>query len=127
MKPVSEAYRQLPDQRAKVAQYLFYLVAGKLLLALVLFITAPMVICIIQYRGWFWAWLVVVPLALFLALVWPGFPAFCRCPECRKRMTRSSKEGKILSKGIYFSEIGPSRHYLVCHRCRLYLFLGESE
>lgn len=127
MQPVFEAYRQLPDNRNRVAQHLFYLIAGKLLLGLVLLITVLMVTGIIQHRGWFWTCLGVLPLALFVALLWPGFPAFCRCPECRKQMTRRSKEGKILRQHGTFTEQSPTRHYLVCARCQLYVFLGESE
>lgn len=120
-----QPYRQFPDQRARVAQYRVYLIVGKLLLALALFITTPMVGSLIHEGGWLWGWLSLLPLGLLVALVWPGFPAFCRCPECKKRMTRSSKGGKILRTGTYFSEIGPSRHYLVCHSCQLFVFLGE--
>ena len=126
MQPAPQPYRQLPDQRVRLAQYRVYLIAGKLLIALVLFITTPMVGGVIHENGLFWAWLSLLPVGLLVALVWPGFPAFCRCPECKKRMTRSSKDGKIVRTGTYFNEIGPSRHYLVCHECRLYLFLGES-
>lgn len=121
-----QPYRQLPDQRARVAQYRVYLIVGKLMLALALFITTPMVGGVICQGGWLWAWLSLLPIGLLVALVWPGFPAFCRCPECKKRMTRSSKDGKIVRTGTYSNEIGPSRHYLVCHLCRFYLFLGES-
>lgn len=121
-----QPYRQLPDQGARVAQYRVYQILGKLLLALALLLSIAMVGGVVSKAGWLWMWLILLPIALLVALVWPGFPAFCRCPECKKRMTRSSKDGKIVRTGSCFNEIGSTRHYLVCHGCRLYLFLGES-
>ena len=127
MQSHDEAYRLIPDQKIKIAEYRFYWIVGKGLLLLMLVISAPMVIGMIQAYGFVLSWLFVVPISLLIGLLWKGFPAFCRCPGCKQRLVSRSKEGNVIGSHKLFDEIGPTRHYLVCDRCMLYLFLGETS
>jgi hypothetical protein len=127
MQSTDKAYRLIPDQKIRIAEYRFYWLVGKSLLLLMLFISLPMVFGMIQAHGLALSWLLVVPFSLVVGLLWKGFPAFCRCPDCRKRLVSRSKVGKVFGSHKLFDEIGPTKHYLVCDRCMLYLFLGETS
>lgn len=118
-----EAYRLLPDYRAKVAEYKVRRIVGKALLI----VSATIIALVIPSMGKAMGWMFILPAALFLSVFWNGFPANCRCPDCQKVMVGRRKEGRVTREGKYFNEIGPVGHYLVCDRCRLYLFLGETQ
>jgi hypothetical protein len=122
-----QEYRLIPDQKVKVAEYRTYWILGKALVLLLLAISMPMVYGLNQGCDFSLWWLFAIPAFLLVALFWKSFPAFCRCPDCKKRMVSQSKAGKVIRSHKLFDEIGPKRHYLVCDRCKLYLFLGESE
>ena len=121
-----QASRQVPDQRVKVAEYRFYRIMGKGLLFLMLSISTPMVFGLNQASGFSMWWLFVIPVLLLVGLFWKGFPAFCRCPGCSKRMVSRSRAGKLTHPEKSSREIQPTRHYLVCDHCMLHLFLGET-
>lgn len=122
-----EAYRVLPDHRAKAAEDKAYRLIGKALMILSSFVAFLIVGGLFAAHGGLVGWLFVLPVALFFSVTWKGFPAFCRCPGCKKRMVQRRKEGRVTRKGKYFKEVGPVGHYLVCDGCRLYLFLGETQ
>jgi hypothetical protein len=124
---LQQEYRLIPDQQVKVAEYRFYLLMGKALLLLLLAISLLMVYGLNQGCNFSLWWLFAFPAFLFIALLWKNFPAFCRCPDCKKKMVRQSKVGKVVRSRKLFDEIGPTRHYFVCDSCKLYMFLGESE
>ncbi|WP_221285267.1 hypothetical protein [Haloferula luteola] len=127
MHSTQQDYRLIPDQRVKVAEYRFYWIVGKALVVLMLALSTPMVFGINQDSGFALWWLFAIPVILLVALFWGSFPAFCRCPVCKKRMVSRSMAGNVIKSHRLFDEMGPKRHYLVCDRCKLYLFLGESE
>ena len=118
-----EAYRLLPDHRAKVAEYKVRRIVGKALLI----VSATIFALVIPSMGKSMEWMFILPAALFLAVFWKGFPANCRCPDCKRRMVGRRKEGRVTHERKYFNEVGPVGHYLVCDGCRLYLFLGETQ
>lgn len=120
------AYRQLPDQRIRAAGYRFYWIVGKLLLLLLLSISTPMVFGLNQAHDFSLWWLFVLPASFLVGLFWKGFPAYCKCPGCKRRMVLRSKEGKVIKTHKLFNEIGPTSHYLVCDTCMLSVFLGET-
>lgn len=122
-----QEYRLIPDQRLKVAEYRLHWVIGKLIVLLMLTISTPVAYGLNQACDFSLWWLFVVPALLLVGLFWNGFPAFCRCPSCKKRMASRSKAGKVINSHKLFDEIGPTTHYLVCNSCKLYLFLGESD
>lgn len=118
-----EAYRPLPDHRAKAADYKVRRIIGKALLL----VSASIFALLIPGMGKSMSWLFILPAALLISVFWKGFPASCWCPDCKERMVARRKEGRVTRKGKYFDEIGPVGHYLVCDRCKLYLFLGETQ
>ena len=120
------SYRQLPDQRVKAAEFRWFRVLGKATLAILCAILIPMIYGFNQAHDFAFWWLFSVPALLTLSLFWGSFPAFCRCPHCRKRMARRIVEGKVTTENKYFSEIAPKRHFLVCDECQISLFLTES-
>jgi hypothetical protein len=120
------AYRQIPDQGAKVAEYRFYWIVGKLLVLLSVFISTPFVFGLNQAHGFSLWWLFALPVSLLICLFRKGFPAFSRCPACAKRMVPQSKQGKARKSHGGSNGVGLTRRYLVCHGCMLYMFLGET-
>jgi len=114
----------VPDQQARVARYRVHRFIGKGFLVLGLFLALPMAVGLTRSNPW-WGFFFIVPIALITGLLWSGFPAFTRCPGCRKRMKSRLKDGKVTPDGRYFHKIAPSRAYLVCDDCQLYAFLGE--
>lgn len=126
MQLAPQEYRLITDNRLKVAEYRFYWIVGKSLILLLLALLTMIIYGLNQGSDFSFWWLFGLPVALFVALFWKSFPAFCRCPDCKKKMVSRSKTGKVTKSHKFFDEIGPTRHYLVCDQCKLYLFLGES-
>jgi hypothetical protein len=126
MNPAPSPYRPIPDQRVKVAEYRFHWIAGKLLVLLAVFISTPLVFGLNQAHGFSLWWLFVVPASLLVCLFRKGFPAFSRCPACARRMVPQSKRGEAKKSHGGFNGVGLTRHYLVCHDCMLFMFLGET-
>lgn len=124
MSHATQPYRMVPDQQARVARYRVHRLIGKLFLVLALFIALPMAVGLTRSNPWL-AFSLIVPAALITGIAWKGFPAFTRCPGCRKPMKSRSKQGRVIKSGPYFNETAPSRAYLVCDHCQLYAFLGE--
>ena len=122
-----QEYRLIPDQKVKVTEYRFYWISGKALVLLLLAISIPMAYGMNQGCDFALWWLFVFPAILLVALFWKSFPAFCRCPDCKERMVSRSRAGKVIKTRKLFDGVGPTRHYLVCDRCKLYLFLGECD
>lgn len=122
-----EPYRVLADHRAKTAEFKAYRLIGKALMILSSFVAYLIVGGLFAAHGGLVALLFVLPVALFISAFWKSFPAFCRCPDCKKRMVQRRKEGRVSRTNPYFSEIGPTGNFLVCDRCKLYLFLGETR
>lgn len=124
MNPDRQPYRMVPDQQARIAAYRTHRFIGKLFLVLGLFLSLPWCVGMTRENSAFGVFF-LVPIALMAGLAWKGFPAFSRCPGCRKPMKSRSKDGKTVRQGRFFDEISPHRAYLVCDHCQLYAFLGE--
>ena len=109
-----EAYRPLPNHRAKTAEFKAYRLIGKALIILSSVVAFLIVGGLFAAHGGLVGWLFVLPVALFFSVGWKGFPAFCRCPGCKKRMVQRRKEGRVIRKGKYFNDVWPVGHCLVC-------------
>lgn len=113
---LKNAYQPLPDQAARAAEYRTYWMLGKAILFLmtaVSFLVAGGIVSSMGSSVW---WLFFIPLIFVVALIKPGFPAFCRCPQCKKKMKNKEMNGR--TPETY-------RRYLVCKQCQLSVFLGE--
>lgn len=74
-----------------------------------------------------YGWLFVIPVLLTVGICWGSFPAFCRCPDCKRRMRQRDLNGKITQAHAHFNEVGPTKHFLVCEECKVCMLLGETD
>lgn len=123
--PFQQPYRPLPDQRIRAAEFRLYRLLGKGLLLLLSSISTPMIFGFKQAHHFDFWWLFAIPVMLAIALCWGSFPAFCRCPGCKRRMRPQNVEGRVNKAHAHFNELGPTKHFLVCDKCRLCVFWGK--
>jgi len=110
----------------RAVEYRLYWIMGKGVILFALFFSTLVIHGLNKAQDFALWWLFFIPAGLLACLFWRGFPAFCRCPGCRKRMESRSKDGAVIPSGRFSNNVSPTKHYLVCDSCMLYIFLGET-
>ena len=114
----TKTYRPASDQSARVASYRSYWIVGKLILLILFTFSLLMAGGIVADSGISNAWLFIFQVGFLVAVLWKGFPAFCRCPGCGKKMTHQSSHSR--NPGLVDS-------FLVCDSCMIFVRLSSTS